>query len=133
MNNSESDSQFEKLRKAGHGAIIRFDPTGSGQQVEGVIFKPSPEQRPSGYEDGIFVMVPSDADHVYYLDPEASRQEGRMIIQVHEVSPQKPTLAQNPEELLKEFEYLRKAADIKIGGGAIGEACSKDKGIVELG
>lgn len=131
MNPAELDKIFEKLRKAAHGSIIRFDASNSGQPVEGIIFEPGPH-RPSGYESGIFVMVPSEPDHIYYLDPNASRQQGRLIIQMIEKKTEEPTPESLVEDLLKPFEYIRKAPDIKRGGGATGENRSKFKGLIEL-
>jgi len=98
--------------------------------MEGIIFDPGP-QRPSGFEEGIFVAVPSQPDNIYYLDPETSRKEGRLIIQVLPGTVEKPP-EPPPEDLLKEFEYLGREPDVKRGGGAAGEECSKHKGIIEL-
>ncbi len=129
VNQPKIDEIFDKLRKAGHGAVIKFDASNSGQSIEGIIFEPG-TQRPSGYESGIFVSVPSDEKLIYYLDPEASREEGRLVIKLIELKPKKPAPEVGPEELLKDFEHLRQAPDVKRGGGAAGEACSKHKGIV---
>ncbi len=131
MNPPEIDRIFERLRKAGHGSLIRFDASNSGQPVEGIIFDPG-TRRPPGYESGLFVMVPSDAEHVYYLDPNASREQGRLIIQMIEKKTEEPSPDALIEDMLKEFEYLRKAPDIKRGGGATGEDRSKYKGIIDL-
>ncbi len=131
MNQAELDKIFEKLRKAAHGSIIRFDASNSGQPVEGIIFEPGP-RRPPGYESGIFVMVPSDSKHIYYLDPNASKEQGRLIIQMIEKKTEEPTPESLVEDFLRPFEYIRKAPDIKRGGGATGEARSKYKGIMDL-
>lgn len=129
MNAPKIDEIFDKLRKAGHGAVVKFDANSSGEPVEGIIVEPGP-QRPSGYESGIFVTVPSDEKHIYYLDPEASREQGRLVIQMIEMKNEKSPPMAPPEELLREFEHLRQAPDVRRGGGAAGEACSKHKGIV---
>jgi len=131
MNSAQLNELFDKLRKAGHGAIIKFDADNSGQMVEGVIFDPGPE-RPFGSEDGIFVVVPSDPDNFYYLDPEESGKEGQLVAKVVPLPRNKSVSPVPPEELLKEFDYIGRAPDVKRGGGATGEACSKHKGIIGL-
>ncbi|RJP69473.1 MAG: hypothetical protein C4532_11000 [Candidatus Abyssobacteria bacterium SURF_17] len=131
MNAPEIDKIFEKLRKAGHGSIIKFDASNSGQPVEGIIFEPSPK-RPPGYESGVFVMVPSEKNRVYYLDPDASKEQGRLIIQVIGPKAEQSAEQPSPEELLKDFEDVWKASHVKRGGGATGEAYSKHKGIIEV-
>ncbi|MBI4830548.1 MAG: hypothetical protein HY801_03135, partial [Candidatus Lindowbacteria bacterium] len=73
MNAPELEKIFERLRKAGHGSIVKFDANESGQPIEGIIFEPSP-RRPAGFEAGVFVMVPADPEHVYYFDPDSSKQ-----------------------------------------------------------
>jgi hypothetical protein len=35
--------------------------------------------------------------------------------------------------MLAEFEHIRRAPDVKRGGGTAGEACSKGTGIVDVG
>ena len=131
VNSSQLNELFDKLRKAGHGAIIKFDSTGSGQPVEGIIFDPASE-RPSGFEDGIFVAVPSDVENIYYLDPEQSRKEGQLIVKVLPAKPEEQAPPPVPEDLLKEFEYIGQVPGVKRGGGATGDACSKHKGIIDL-
>jgi hypothetical protein len=132
VNSPEIDKIFEKLRKAGHGSIIKFDASNTGQPVEGIIFDPG-LGRPPGYESGVFVMVPSDSKHVYYLDPEASKKQGRLIIQMIDKKEEESAPESLVEDSLKEFEYIRKAPDIKRGGGATGETQSKYVGIVDVG
>lgn len=122
---------FQKWRAAGHGSVVHFDADGSGQMVTGIIFDPGP-QRPDGYEDGIFLSVPTDADHIYYLDPDASRKEGQLIMQVIDMKPETPPLGTTPEALLKEFDYIRRAPEIKRGGGAINQPNSTDRGTVNM-
>jgi len=131
VNPAEIDKQFEKWRNAGHGAVVHFDADGSGQRIAGIIFEPGP-QRPTGYEDGIFVSVPTDADRIYYLDPEASREQGRLIMQVIDMKPEAPAGEITPEALLKDFDYIRQAPEVKRGGGAISERNSKDCGIIDI-
>ena len=131
MDTLEIDKLFEKLRKAGHGSIIKFDATGNGQLVEGIIFEPG-FKRPAGFEKGVFVSVPSDRGKIYYFDPDASKEQGRVVIQKlsskkEEGQPMKLSLS-----LLEEYEYIRQAPDIKMGGGAVGEDYSKYKGIFDL-
>lgn len=100
--------------------------------VEGIILEPGPE-RPPGYEDGVFVSVPSDPSHIYYLDPEASREQGKLVFQVIDLVQAEPRVQrENSEEYLKQFEHLWQAPDVKRGGGATSETRSKHKGIVEL-
>jgi len=131
VNSAQLDELFERLRKAGHGAVIRFDANNSGQPVEGIIFDPGP-QRPAGFDEGIFVAVPSEPETIYYLDPKASSKEGQLVVKVLPVTREKPASPALPDELLKEFEYIGQAPDVKRGGGATGQACSKHKGIIEL-
>jgi hypothetical protein len=131
VNAPEIDKLFARLRKAGHGSVIKFDASNSGQAVEGIIIDPGP-QRPAGFESGVFITVPSDPDHIYYLDPDASKKEGRLIIQMLEVPKKEPVPEVRVEDLLSDFEQIRQAPDVKRGGGATGEACSKHTGIIEL-
>lgn len=131
MNPAEIDKQFEKWRNAGHGAVVHFDADGSGQMVAGILFEPGP-QRPSGYEAGIFVSVPADADHIYYLDPEASKEQGQLIMQLINMKSEAPAAEITPEALLKEFDYIRQTPEVKRGGGAISERNSKDCGIINI-
>lgn len=131
MNAPEIDRIFEKLRKAGHGSIIKFDASNSGQPVEGIIFEPGPK-RPPGFESGVFVMVPSEKSRVYYLDPDASREQGRLVIQVLGAKAEQSAEASPPPDLLKELEYIQNAPGVKRGGGATAEAYSKHKGVVEI-
>ncbi|RJP23889.1 MAG: hypothetical protein C4520_05460 [Candidatus Abyssobacteria bacterium SURF_5] len=130
MNISDIEKIFEKMRKAGHGSLIRFDAAGKGQAVEGIIFEPS-DGRPPGFESGIFVNVPSDTGATYYFDFEASKQQGRIVVQKLDMKKTEPEPVV-PEEFLKEFEHVRQAPDVKIGGGAVGELYSKYKGLIEL-
>ncbi|UCD56935.1 MAG: hypothetical protein JSV16_14105 [Candidatus Hydrogenedentota bacterium] len=131
MNSPEIDELFDKLRKAGHGSVITFDAADSGEPVEGIIFDPGPHRR-AGFESGVFVAIPSDANHIYYLDPDASKQEGRLIIQVIPTDAEMQAPESLLEDLMREFEHIRHAPDVKRGGGTTGEDCSKHKGIVEL-
>ncbi len=132
VNPPEIDKRFEELRNAEHGSIIEFDPTGSGELVEGIVIELG-DQRPAGYDSGIFVADPSDRSHIYYLDPEASRQQGRLVSEALEVKTGKQGHGPAPEDMLKEFEYMKEAPDIKRGGGATGEANSKSTGLINLG
>lgn len=132
MNAPEIENLFEKLRKAGHGSLIKFDAFNSGESVDGIIFEPIP-QRPPGYESGIFVSVPSDLEHIYYFDPEASREQGRLVVQVLDSKRKKSAVEPVPDEFVKEYEHLRRLPEVKMGGGATGEANSRHKGVVELG
>ncbi len=132
MDSSEIDRLFDKMRKAGHGRLIKFDPSGSGQQIEGIILEPSP-RRPSGFESGIFVVVPTDKDNLYYFNPEASKEQGRIIIQKIDLKKSKEPEPPPSDDSLAEFEYLEKAPDVKIGGGAVGESFSKYVKILDIG
>lgn len=132
MNAPEIERIFEKLREAEHGAIIKLGVSDTGEPVEGIIFEPSFE-RPPGFESGIFITIPSEAEKVYYLDPEASKEQGRLIIKVLPAKLGEPVAKPSPEDLLKEFEELRNAPGVKRGGGTTGEACSKAKGIIDVG
>ena len=136
MNAPEIDKIFDKLREAENGSIIKLGLPDSEDPVEAIIFEPSP-QRPAGYETGIFVSVPSESEKVYYLDPEASREKGRLVLKVLPLmgdnGEQKPRGNLVDDDLLSEFDYLRKAPDIQRGGGATGEEYSKAKGILDVG
>jgi hypothetical protein len=133
MKSPELDTLLEKLRKAGHGTVIKLGMMNAGAPVEGIIIEPG-AKRPSGYESGVFVTVPSDPGHLYYLDPQASREQGKLVFQVIDLKVSgAEAREENTEEYLKQFEYLWRAPDIKRGGGATGEKCSKHKGIVEVG
>jgi hypothetical protein len=131
VNGPEIEKIFDKLRKAGHGSVIKFDANESGQPVEGIIFEPVP-RRPAGFEAGVFVMVPTDPEHVYYFDPESSREQKRLIIRLLAAKKGQEAPAPDVEGHLKEFEYLRQSPGVHIGGGATGEMHSKVKGIVDL-
>jgi hypothetical protein len=122
---------FDRLRKAGDGTVVKLDTADKSQLVEGVIFEPKPA-RPRGYETGIFVKVPTETDKIYYLDPEASRKQGKIIMQLLEIRKDKPTEQEMPEELLSEYKHLRQTPEIKMGGGAALEANSKATGTVDL-
>jgi hypothetical protein len=122
---------FEKLRKAAHGTLIKFDATGSGQPIEGIIFEPGP-RRPQGFEAGVFVTVPNERGAIYYFDPEASKEQGRIVIQKLDTKRERAEPAAPSDDFLKEFEHIRRAPDVKIGGGAVGESRSKYKGILDL-
>jgi hypothetical protein len=128
VNAPEIERIFERLREAEHGAIIKLGVSDTGEPVEGIIFEPS-FKRPPGFESGIFITIPSESEKVYYLDPEASKEEGRLIIK--ELG--EPVAKPSPEDLLKEFEHVRNAPGVKRGGGTTGEACSKAKGIIDVG
>jgi hypothetical protein len=130
VNSPEIDRLFDKLRKAGNGAVIKLDTSNKGAIVEGVIFEPS-AGRPPGFESGIFVKVPSEESKIYYLDPEASREQGRIIMQMLEVK-KNPPPETVPEDFLREFEHLQTASDVKRGGGATNEARSKATGTIDL-
>ena len=130
MDASEIDKLFLKMRKAGHGSLIKFDALGTGQMVEGIIFEPVP-RRPPGFEAGIFVSVPSDKNAIYYFDPEASKKQGRIIAQKLDAKQEKAQETM-PDDDLKEFEHIRQAPDVKIGGGAVGESHSKYTAILDL-
>jgi len=132
VNAPEIDKLFERLRAAEHGAVIKLGLSDSEKPVEAIIFEPGPQRAP-GYETGVFVMVPSEADKAYYLDPEASKEKGRLVLKVLSMPAEKTNDVPAHITLLEEFEYIRNASDIKCGGGAKGEACSKDKGIVDVG
>ena len=131
MNSPEIDKLFDRLRRAGNGTVIKLDTADKGQLVEGVIFEPKPG-RPPGYESGIFVKVPTETDKIYYLDPEASRRQGKIIMQLLEIRKENPKPDELPEELLSEYKHLRQAPDIKLGGGAALEANSKATGTIDL-
>lgn len=131
MNAPEIDKIFEKLREVGHGSIIKLGLPESDGPVEAIIFEPNPH-RPQGYESGVFVSVPSEDDKVYYLDPEASREKGRLILKVLPTNVKKKVEAPDLDHLLREFEHVRQAPDVKRGGGAIGESYSKSKGVIDL-
>lgn len=131
MDAPEIDELFEKLRKAGNGAIIKLDASDKGHLVEGIIVEPGP-MRPSGYESGIFVKVPTEATRLYYLDPEASREQGKIIMQMLEVAKDTPPPETIPEDFLSEYDHLREAPEVKRGGGAVGQAISKDTGTIEM-
>ncbi len=132
MDVPEIDELFEKLRKAGNGAIIKLDASNKGHLVEGIIVEPGP-LRPAGYESGIFVKVPTEATRLYYLDPEASREQGKIIMQMLEVTKEIPPLETLPEDLLREYDHVRAAPEVKLGGGAMGQAISKNIGTIEMG
>lgn len=133
MNGPEIDQVFEKLREAGHGSVVKLELPDSDGLVEALVFEPGP-RRPPGYEDGVFVVVPSEADKVFYLDPEASREKGRLILKVPSMMADKPTVPNlSPDDMLKEYEYLRNEPHIKLGGGTSGDMHSKAKGIIDVG
>jgi len=136
VNGPEIDKIFDKLREAEHGSIIKLGLPNSNDPVEAIIFEPSP-QRPPGYETGIFVSVPSDNEKIYYLDPEASREKGRLVLKVLSLNGEngnsKPEGNATGIDPLAEFDYLREAPDIKRGGGATGEQYSKAKGLLDVG
>jgi hypothetical protein len=129
VNASEIDRIFEKLREAEHGAVIKLGLPDSEKPVEAIIFEPAPS-RPAGHENGVFVTVPSDDGKVFYLDPEASREQGRLILKVLPLQAEKPDAPPMPEDSLGQ---IRQAPDIKRGGGTSGETCSKHKGIIDAG
>lgn len=131
MNSSDIDQLFDKLRKAGKGTVIKLDTADKGQLVEGVIFEPKPAP-PPGYESGIFIKVPTDTNRIYYLDPEASRQQGKIIMHLLELKKETPAQEEMPEELLSEYKHLRQAPEIKLGGGAALEANSKAMGTIDM-
>ena len=131
MDTPEIDQLFDKLRQAGNGAVIRLDTSNSGHLVEGVIFEPAPA-RPSGYENGIFVRVPGDTSRIFYLDPDASREQGKIIMQMLEVKKDTPPPEELPEDSLSDYEHVRQAPDVKRGGGATNEARSRATGTIEL-
>lgn len=118
------------MRKAGHGSLIKFDASGTGQLAEGIIFEPVP-RRPPGFEAGVFVTVPSDKNAIYYFDPEASKKQGRIIAQKLDAKQEKEQETP-PDNALKEFDHIRNAPGVKIGGGAVGESHSKYTGILNL-
>ena len=132
LNAPEIDKIFAKLRDADHGSIIKLGLPDSNDPVEAIIFEPG-DRRPNGYESGVFVSVPSEADKVYYLDPEASREQGRLILKVLPSNAQKEKVTPEIDRLLAEFEHIRRAPDVKRGGGTAGEACSKGMGVVDVG
>jgi hypothetical protein len=136
VNAPEIDKIFDKLREAENGSIIRLGLPDSEDPVEAIIFEPS-AQRPPGYETGIFVSVPSESEKIYYLDPEASREQGKLVLKVFSLrggnGEQKGATSTVGHDLLSEFDYLRHAPDVKMGGGAIGEQYSKAKGILDIG
>ena len=132
MNAPEIDRIFDKWREAEHGSIIKLGLPDSEGPIEAIIFEPSP-QRPPGCEDGIFIMVPSEGEKEYYLDPHASKEKGRLVMKDLSIEAEKPAVDQGVDALLAEFDHIRNAPDIKRGGGTTGEACAKAKGIVEVG
>ncbi len=132
MNAPEIDRIFEKLRQAEHGEVIKLGLPDSGEVVDAIIFEPSPN-RPPGHEAGIFVTIPSETEKYYYLDPDASKEKGRLVLKVLPQESDKKSHAKAPESILSEFEHIRNAPDIRRGGGAMGETCSKHKGIVDIG
>lgn len=132
VNASEIDRIFEKLREAEHGAVIKLGLSDSEKPVDAIIFEPAPS-RPDGYENGVFVTVPSDDGKVFYLDPEASREQGRLILKVLPLPAEKRDAPSLAEDSLAEFGQIRQAPDIKRGGGTSGETCSKHKGIIDAG
>jgi hypothetical protein len=136
VNAPEIDKIFDKLREAEDGSIIRLGLRESEDPVEAIIFEPGP-QRPTGYETGIFVSVPSESKKIYYLDPEESREKGKLVLKVISLDgdngEQKPRANVVGDDLLPEFAYLRNAPDVKRGGGAAGEEYSKAKGILDVG
>ena len=132
MNAPDIERIFDKLRVAEHGSIIKLGLPGSDGPVEAIIFEPS-SGRPSGYENGIFVTVPSESEKVYYLDPEASKEKGRLILKVFPSNQKKPSDKANNDSLLPDYEEIRSAPDVKRGGGTAGEACSKAKGVIDVG
>jgi hypothetical protein len=132
LNAPEIERIFDKLREAEHGSIIKLGLPDSEDPVEAIIFEPS-AGRPSGYETGIFVMVPAEAEKVYYLDPEASKEKGKLILKVFPMKQGKPSDKADNDLLLSEFENIRSAPDIRRGGGTMGEACSKAKGVIDVG
>lgn len=132
MNAPEIERIFDKLREAEHGSIIKLGLPDSDDPVEAIIFEPSPG-RPAGYEAGIFVMLPAEAEKVYYLDPEASKEKGRLVLKVLPMKLKKPSDKANNDSLLSEYEHIRNAPDIRRGGGTTGEACSKAKGVIDVG
>jgi len=131
VNSPEIDQLFDRLRKAGNGAVVKLDTADKGQLVEGVIFEPT-QGRPPGFESGIFIKVPTETNRFYYLDPEASRQKGKIIMQLLEFRKENPPAEEIPEELLGEYKHLRQAPEVKLGGGAALEANSKATGTIDL-
>ncbi|GAB4350109.1 MAG: hypothetical protein Kow0099_33490 [Candidatus Abyssubacteria bacterium] len=132
MKSPDLDNLLERLRKAGHGTVIKLGMMNSGAPVEGIIIEPG-AHRPPGYESGVFVAVPSEPDRLYYLDPHASKEQGKLVFQVIELkAPHAEPRENNPEEHLKQFECLWNAPDVKRGGGATGEKYSKHKGVVDV-
>ncbi len=132
MNAPDIERIFDKLRVAEHGSIIKLGLPGSDGPVEAIIFEPS-SGRPSGYENGIFVTVPSESEKVYYLDPEASKEKGKLILKAFPKKQKKASDKAHNDLLLSEYEGLRSAPDVMRGGGATGEACSKAKGVIDVG
>jgi hypothetical protein len=132
LNAPEIERIFDKLREAEHGAIIKLGLPDSEDPVEAIIFEPN-AGRPSGYEAGIFVMIPSESEKVYYLDPEASKEKGKLVLKVFPMKQKKPSDKADNDSLLSEYEDLRSAPDVMRGGGATGEACSKAKGVIDVG
>ena len=132
MNAPEIDKIFEKLRGADLGSVIKLGLPDSGDPVEAIIFEPD-DRRPNGYESGIFVSVPSEADKIYYLDPEASREQGKLILKVLPSSERAGKSIPEIDRMLAEFEHIRRAPDVKRGGGTAEEARSKSTGIVDVG
>lgn len=136
MDTPEIDKFFDAWRGAENGSIIPLNLPDSDDPVSAIIFEPSP-QRPAGYETGIFVAVLSETEKLYYLDPEASRERGKLVVKAVTEMPRNGahTAKGNPvdENLFDEFDYLQKAPDVKRGGGATGEQCSKSKGLLDVG
>jgi hypothetical protein len=136
VNAPEIDKIFDKLREAENGSIIKLGLPDSDDPVEAIIFEPSP-QRPVGYEDGIFVSVPSESEKVYYLDPEASKEKGRLVLKVLPAVTTNGAQAAKvnllSDNVLDELDYLKTAPDVKRGGGATGEQYSKSKGLLDVG
>lgn len=131
MDASDIDKIFDKMRKAGHGSLIKFDAAGTGVPIEGIIFEPG-FQRPPGFESGIFVTVPNDRSLIYYFDPDASKEQGRIIIQKLDTKKENQEPEVVSENDLREFEHIRNAPDVKLGGGAIGQSLSKYKAVIDL-
>jgi hypothetical protein len=131
VNSSEIDKIFDRMRKAGHGAVIKFDAFGTGQPIEAIIFEPN-FRRPPGFTTGVFVTVPSERGALYYFDPEASKKQGRIIIQKFDTKKEKEEPQAPADDILAEFEHIRTSQGVKMGGGAVGESYSKYSGILDL-
>lgn len=132
VNAPEIDRIFEKYRQAEPGEVIKLELPDSDEVVDARIFEPSPN-RPPGHEAGIFVTIPSETEKYYYLDPDASKEKGRLVLKVIPQEVDKKNQAMDTESILSEFERIRNAPDVRRGGGATGETCSKHKGIVDIG